>query len=71
MKVSKVSIRHARTINMGNYQSLNVEVTMEADVQDHEDVNEVCSELSNKVHVAYEFELNRSVVEFRQQAKGI
>ena len=66
-KVTKISVRHARTINMGNYQSLNVEVTMEADIAEHEDLNDVFQEVTNKLHVAYGFELNRSIEEFQKQ----
>ena len=66
-RITKVKVRHARTINMGNYQSVNVDVAFEADVAEHEDVNEVFQEVTNKLHTAYEFELNRSVEEFRKQ----
>lgn len=68
-KVTKISVRHARTINMGNYQSLNVEVSMEADVAEHEKEFDVFQEVTNRLHTAFEFELNRSIEEFQKQSQ--
>ena len=49
MKIRKISKSYGRTVNLGNYQTARFGATLEADIEEKEDVKEVSKILQKGV----------------------
>lgn len=62
MKIKTITVSRGCTLNMGNYESLRLEVSMSADLDDYEDVVKACDELHKTVRSELEaqaYEVNK------------
>lgn len=49
MKILKIVVSKGRTVNLGNYESARVDITMEAEIEDHDNYTVCFNSLSEMV----------------------